>query len=133
MFPEPLEGSLTRYISTRGEAPVLGFCDVMLTGLARDGGLYVPKEYPRADLAAAREDGLRFKMAQIHAEQDKGTVKRLRAAGRVRGLAHQPDLTDEVIDRSSRIVGMMGPEPFIEALDNGAQVVLAYLGSLATP
>ncbi|MFX8868036.1 hypothetical protein ABTM84_18790, partial [Acinetobacter baumannii] len=36
----PLEGSLTRYISTRGEAPELGFCDVMLTGLARDGGLY---------------------------------------------------------------------------------------------
>jgi threonine synthase len=38
---------LTRYISTRGEAPVLGFCDVMLTGLARDGGLYVPETWPR--------------------------------------------------------------------------------------
>src|SRR6201991_3743537 len=45
--PEPLEGSLTRYISTRGEAPVLGFCDVMLTGLARDGGLYVPEVWPQ--------------------------------------------------------------------------------------
>src|SRR3954447_12533363 len=39
----PLEGGLTRYISTRGEAPALGFCDVMLTGLAHDGGLYVPE------------------------------------------------------------------------------------------
>ena len=38
---------MTRYISTRGEAPVLGFCDVMLTGLARDGGLYVPETWPR--------------------------------------------------------------------------------------
>jgi threonine synthase len=38
---------LTRYISTRGEAPQLGFCDVMLTGLARDGGLYVPEIWPR--------------------------------------------------------------------------------------
>jgi threonine synthase len=37
---------LTRYISTRGEAPVLGFCDVMLTGLARDGGLYLPESWP---------------------------------------------------------------------------------------
>src|SRR5579872_6284249 len=37
---------LTRYISTRGEAPALGFCDVMLTGLARDGGLYVPESWP---------------------------------------------------------------------------------------
>src|ERR1700678_3878786 len=38
---------LTQYISTRGEAPDLGFCDVMLTGLARDGGLYVPDTWPR--------------------------------------------------------------------------------------
>lgn len=43
---QPLEDSLTRYISTRGEAPELGFCDVMLTGLARDGGLYVPVTWP---------------------------------------------------------------------------------------
>ena len=35
-----------RYISTRGEAPVLGFCDVLLAGLARDGGLYLPQEWP---------------------------------------------------------------------------------------
>lgn len=38
---------MTRYISTRGEAPELGFCDVMLTGLARDGGLYVPVTWPQ--------------------------------------------------------------------------------------
>ena len=42
-----MEGGLTRYISTRGEAPTLGFCDVMLTGLARDGGLYVPEAWPQ--------------------------------------------------------------------------------------
>ena len=35
-----------RYVSTRGEAPELGFSDALLTGLARDGGLYVPKEWP---------------------------------------------------------------------------------------
>ncbi len=44
---EPLEDRLTSYISTRGEAPRLGFCDVMLTGLARDGGLYVPEVWPQ--------------------------------------------------------------------------------------
>ena len=38
---------MTSYISTRGEAPKLGFCDVLLTGLARDGGLYVPEVWPR--------------------------------------------------------------------------------------
>jgi threonine synthase len=35
-----------RYISTRGEAPPLGFMDVTLAGLARDGGLYVPESWP---------------------------------------------------------------------------------------
>ncbi len=35
-----------RYISTRGKAPALTFEEAMLTGLARDGGLYVPEEVP---------------------------------------------------------------------------------------
>jgi threonine synthase len=36
-----------RYISTRGEAPALSFCDAILAGLARDGGLYLPETWPR--------------------------------------------------------------------------------------
>jgi threonine synthase len=35
-----------RYVSTRGEAAPLDFVSVMLTGLARDGGLYVPETWP---------------------------------------------------------------------------------------
>jgi threonine synthase len=35
-----------RYVSTRGEAAPLDFVEVMLTGLARDGGLYVPESWP---------------------------------------------------------------------------------------
>ena len=35
-----------RYVSTRGEAPPLGFVDATLAGLARDGGLYVPETWP---------------------------------------------------------------------------------------
>ncbi|HZQ13799.1 MAG TPA: threonine synthase [Pseudolabrys sp.] len=35
-----------RYVSTRGEAPALDFVAVMLAGLARDGGLYVPEQWP---------------------------------------------------------------------------------------
>lgn len=38
-----------RYVSTRGEAPPLGFVDVTLAGLARDGGLYVPESWPRLE------------------------------------------------------------------------------------
>ncbi|MBQ0726159.1 MULTISPECIES: threonine synthase [Thalassolituus] len=40
-----------KYISTRGNAPELTFEDVLLTGLATDGGLYVPKEVPQFSLA----------------------------------------------------------------------------------
>ena len=51
-----------KYVSTRGAAPVLGFADVVLAGLATDGGLYVPEAWPTlgavtnapyADLAAS--------------------------------------------------------------------------------
>lgn len=44
-----------KYISTRGTAPVLGFGEAMMTGLARDGGLYVPEAVPvltHAEIAA---------------------------------------------------------------------------------
>jgi threonine synthase len=46
-----------RYVSTRGAAPDLAFEDVLLTGLARDGGLYVPERFPtvpEADWRALR-------------------------------------------------------------------------------
>jgi threonine synthase len=35
-----------KYISTRGEAPAIGFLDAVLSGLAPDGGLYVPESWP---------------------------------------------------------------------------------------
>ncbi|MDG5498261.1 threonine synthase [Marinobacter sp. BGYM27] len=43
-----------RYISTRGDAPSLGFEDVLLTGLAPDGGLYVPESLPKFSLEEIR-------------------------------------------------------------------------------
>ncbi|MDI9246138.1 threonine synthase [Marinobacter sp. CHS3-4] len=43
-----------RYISTRGEAPSVGFEDVLLTGLAPDGGLYVPESLPQFSLEEIR-------------------------------------------------------------------------------
>ena len=35
-----------QYVSTRGEAPFLNFGDVLLEGLAIDGGLYLPEAWP---------------------------------------------------------------------------------------
>ncbi|MEE9313517.1 MAG: threonine synthase [Rhizobiaceae bacterium] len=55
-----------KYISTRGEAPELGFCDAVLTGLARDGGLYVPEVWPQFDA-----DELRAMAGKPYAEVAK--------------------------------------------------------------
>jgi threonine synthase len=43
-----------KYISTRGSAPALDFDEVLLTGLARDGGLYVPESWPNFPPAEIR-------------------------------------------------------------------------------
>jgi threonine synthase len=43
------------YVSTRGAAPTLGFADVLLEGLADDGGLYVPATWPTLPPAAPQQ------------------------------------------------------------------------------
>lgn len=53
-----------QYISTRGKAPILSFDDVLLSGLARDGGLYIPKDIPK--LSA---EGLRSLKGKSFSEQ----------------------------------------------------------------
>jgi hypothetical protein len=73
----------------------------------------------------AREENLHFKLGLVHSEQDRGYLKEKLRAGRVKPLANAPVLDERVIDRSAHIVGMAGIEPFVEALQNGADVVLA--------
>ena len=41
-----------RYLSTRGHADRKKFCEILLEGLAPDGGLYLPERYPKLDSAA---------------------------------------------------------------------------------
>ena len=43
-----------RYLSTRGQSPQAGFADILLEGLAPDGGLYLPAEYPVLDASRLR-------------------------------------------------------------------------------
>lgn len=43
-----------KYVSTRGKAPVLNFADTVMTGLARDGGLYMPETFPQFSPGAIR-------------------------------------------------------------------------------
>jgi threonine synthase len=50
-----------RYVSTRGDSTPRAFCDILLEGLAPDGGLYLPVAYPKVDAATlARWRGLPY-------------------------------------------------------------------------
>ena len=73
----------------------------------------------------AADAGLHFKAAVIRAEQDKGYLKQKLEAGAIEPLGPIDDLTTEEIDRSHRVVAMMGAEPFQAALAAGADLVVA--------
>ncbi len=73
----------------------------------------------------AAVENLRFKLALIHAEQDKAYLKKRLREGRIKPLQPAPEFNDAVIDRSAHIVGMMGAEPYMRALDAGADVIVA--------
>ena len=72
-----------------------------------------------------REHGYRFRTAVIGAEVDKGWLKMRIAEGRVSPLDLDRTLTAGDVDGSVRIVAQMGVEPFLRALELGAQVVIA--------
>ena len=91
---------------TSGRDPQLA----RLVGIARD---------------IAKEEKLSFRLAAIHSEQDKAYLKRKLREKKITPLANAPELNEQVIERSTHIVGMAGIEPFVEALENGADVVIA--------
>ena len=73
----------------------------------------------------ARENDLHFKMALIHSEQTKDYVAQKLEGGKVEPLWPMAPLTRETLDKSTNVVAMAGVEPYIEALSQGAQVILA--------
>jgi hypothetical protein len=75
------------------------------------------------EIAAA--EGLSFRLALIHAEQNKAYLKKRLREGRIKALAPAPHFDEATIERSEHIVGMMGAEPFQRALESGAEVVIA--------
>ncbi|OPZ31962.1 MAG: hypothetical protein BWZ00_00260 [Bacteroidetes bacterium ADurb.BinA174] len=73
----------------------------------------------------AAEKKLSFKMAVIQSEFEKEFVKEKLRKGNISPLFPAPELTEKDVDESVHIVAQMGEEPFIEALENGADVILA--------
>ncbi|MCE9622866.1 MAG: threonine synthase [Actinomycetia bacterium] len=120
-----------RYVSTRGVAPELGFTDVLLAGLATDGGLYVPAEWPalppahvgakyaqRAaqviqlfvgdDLAPATVQRLCDEAYATFAHPDVAPLVKLRDQDYVQELFHGPTLAFK--DIALQLVGRMFDE-----------------------
>lgn len=73
----------------------------------------------------AKTENLHFRLGVIHSEQNKEYLLSMFRKGKIKPLANAPELDEAKINRSLRIVGMAGVEPFIECLDNGADVIIA--------
>ncbi len=73
----------------------------------------------------AKSNGISFSVAIIHADVDKQFLQEQYAQGKLSPLSGAPEISAETIGRSTRIVGMMGIEPFQKALGMGVDVVLA--------
>lgn len=71
-----------------------------------------------------REESFRMKVAKIYTQQDPQTLKAKWKQGKIHELEGAPEVTEKTFDECSNIVALAGAEPFIEALKNGAQVVL---------
>ena len=70
-----------RYVSTRGDAPELGFSDVLLAGLASDGGLYVPEHWPTleqpAEARTYAERAVEVMLPFVEPDIDEATLTKL--------------------------------------------------------
>jgi hypothetical protein len=73
----------------------------------------------------AREQDLHFRLALIHAEFDKEFLLQALDGGQITPLEPAPALTADLIHASAHLVGQMGSEPFIRALDMAPDVILA--------
>ena len=73
----------------------------------------------------AAENDYHFTMAVIHADQSHDYLLQKLAAGKIEPLGPIADATPDTIEGTHRCVGMMGVEPFQQALREGAQVVIA--------
>ncbi|WP_246263441.1 acyclic terpene utilization AtuA family protein [Caulobacter soli] len=75
-------------------------------------------------LEIAAEHGLNPKIALLYSEVDKASLKVRNAAGQVKPLAPLGALDDATIDSCDHIVAVLGAEPYVSALEAGADLIL---------
>jgi len=72
-----------------------------------------------------REKGLSFETAIIGADIDRATLHQRLDSSRIKPLGPVAELTHDAIDAATSIVGQMGYEPLVAALEHGAQLIVA--------
>lgn len=75
-------------------------------------------------LEIAREKGYAPKIVALYSEQSRDTIKARLAAGKVHPLPPLGALAPETLDECAHIVALMGPEPYVAALEQGADIIV---------
>jgi hypothetical protein len=117
---EAIKRDLEVLMTAREEAGVpllIGSCGTS----GADEALYWTRDIA---LEVARENGLSPRIAVISSEQPRELLKGRNAEGRIHPLPPSEPLDDAALDACDHIVALMGPEPYIEALKAGADIVL---------
>ena len=116
-----------RYLSTRGHADRKRFCEILLEGLAPDGGLYLPEQYPELDAAALTRlrqvwssqgyAALAFEILSLYIDDiPAADLKALCDKTYTRAVFG----TDEIVPlKPLQAAGAGAPELYLEALSNG--------------
>jgi hypothetical protein len=125
------EVSLERDLRIMIEGGLTAGCPVVFGSCGGAGGDPHLEGFRRIVEGIADDIGRRLRVALIHADQDPGVLRTALDEGRVAPLGPFPQLTADAIDASSAIVAMMGAGPIVDALGEGAEVVLA--GRCADP
>lgn len=72
-----------------------------------------------------KEKNLKFKLGVVYCEQEKDFIKNQIKLGNISTMGYFPELTEDVVDSSDHIVGLMGADVFMKAYDMGADIVVA--------
>ena len=96
---------------------LIGSCGTSGCDMAVDDTLEIAKE-------VACEQGSAVRIAVLYSEQSPKDLKVRNANGKVTPLASSAALRDDSLEACNHIVALMGPEPYIAAIDAGADIVL---------
>ena len=71
------------------------------------------------------EENLSFKMATIYSEVTTEKLLDFYKKGKISPLENAPNISEESIKNLTKVVGQMGAEPYVKALEKGAQIIIA--------